>query len=212
MPEVDFAMTPVRLEALVLGPELNGVQMAPEEFDTVSDWDEAYAYELVHGVLVVNPPPLEQERDPNEELGRWLRNYGEDHPDGSSLDATLSEQYVRTLDSRRRADRVIWAGLGRRPDPRTDIPAIVIEFVSEGRRNWQRDYIEKRDEYLALGVKEYWLIDRFRRVMTVFRAAETGWTQQVAGEGTVYRTDRLPGFELAVAKLLALADRWEDPA
>ena len=212
MTEVDIAMTPVRLEALVLGPELNGVRMTPEEFDAVSEWDEAYAYELVHGVLIANPPPLEQERDPNEELGHWLRSYREDHPDGSSLDATLSEQYVGTLDSRRRADRVIWAGLGRQPDPRADIPAIVVEFVSQGRRNWQRDYIEKRDEYLALGVKEYWLFDRFQRVMTVFRKTETGWTQQVAREGTAYQTDLRPGFELPVGKLLAVADRWEDSA
>ena len=132
----------------------NGMLMAPEEFDAVTDCDELYQYELIHGVLVVNPPPAESERDPNGELGYLLRLYRDSHPQGSSLDATLSEQYVYLADSRRRADRVIWTGLGRVPDPETDVPTIVVEFVSQRQRDRQRDYEEKRREYLALGVAE----------------------------------------------------------
>jgi hypothetical protein len=61
---------------------------------------------------------------------------------------------------------VIWTGLGRTPNFRTDVPRVVVEFVSEGRRNWQRDYVVKREEYQELGVGEYWIIDRFSRTMT----------------------------------------------
>lgn len=194
------------LETMVIGPEHNGMRMTPEEFDAATEWDENHNYELVHGVLIVTPPPLEQERDPNEELGHWLREYRDRHPQGGALDATLSEHHVRATDSRRRADRVIWAGLGRHPNPRSDVPTVVVEFLSEGRRSWRRDYVEKREEYLGLGVKEYWLIDRFRRIMTVFRPASQ---PHVVEEGDVYRTGLLPGFELPLAKLLSLADRWE---
>ena len=35
----------------------NGMLMAPEEFDAVTDCDELYQYELIRGVLVVNPTP-----------------------------------------------------------------------------------------------------------------------------------------------------------
>ena len=42
----------------------NGMLMAPEEFDAVTDCDELYQYELIRGVLVVNPPP----RSPNATL------------------------------------------------------------------------------------------------------------------------------------------------
>ena len=92
-------------------------------------------YELIHGVLVVTPPPLEEERGPNEaRLGGLLYLYRMQHPQGSALDDTLSEQYVSTQDSIRRADPVIWAGLGRAPNPRKDFPTIVVEFVSEGKR------------------------------------------------------------------------------
>jgi hypothetical protein len=55
--------------ALYLRPEMNGMLMTPEEFDAVEDGEDRYYYELVHGVLVVSPPPLPMESGPNEELG-----------------------------------------------------------------------------------------------------------------------------------------------
>jgi Uma2 family endonuclease len=182
--------------------------MTPEEFDAITHFDERYRYELVHGVLVVNPIPVEAESDPNEELGYLLRNYKKHHPQGSALDKTLQERYIRTGDSRRRADRVIWAGLGRLPDPTTDVPTIAVEFVSSRKRDWLRDYEEKRREYLAIGVAEYWVIDRFRRMLTVYRNPPRAPAEQVVAEGGVYRTDLLPGFELPLAGLLSLADEW----
>lgn len=196
-------------ETLRLSPELNGIAMSAEEFDAVEESDDLYQYELIHGVLIVNPIPSEQECDPNEELGHLLRKYSEDHPQGSALDVTLQERYVETGDNRRRADRVIWAGLGRVPDTRVDVPAIVVEFVSRGRRNWLRDYVEKRDEYLGLGVREYWIFDRFRRTLTVHQKTADGVREQIVPEGETYRTEILPGFELPVKRLFAAADRWD---
>jgi Uma2 family endonuclease len=191
-----------------IGPSCAGLRMTPEEFDAITDYDDRYRYELVHGVLVVSPIPGEAERDPNEELGFLLRYYKKYHPLGSALDKTLAEHEILPSADRRRADRVIWAGLGRVPDPVSDIPTIVIEFVSKGKRNWLRDYEEKRREYLALGVSQYWIIDRFRRAMTVYRNTSREPAEQVVAENEVYGTDLLPGFELPLARLLAeVADR-----
>ena len=100
---------------------------------------------------------------------------------------------------------MIWAGLGRAPNPIKDIPTIVVEFVSEGKRDRHRDYVEKRQEYLASGIREYWIIDRFGREMTACRS--DGPDVIVPHDGS-YRTPLLPGFELAVARLLEVADRW----
>ena len=47
----------------------NGLLLSPAEFDAIDDWDENYSYELINGVLVVNPVPGPAEVDPNEELG-----------------------------------------------------------------------------------------------------------------------------------------------
>ncbi|MBI3463506.1 MAG: Uma2 family endonuclease [Planctomycetes bacterium] len=62
-------------------------------------------------------------------------------------------------------------------------------------------------EYMALGVREYWVIDRFQRIMTVY-TSETGEGQRVAAD-EIYRTPLLPGFELPLAQLLSEADRWQ---
>jgi Uma2 family endonuclease len=191
--------------ALRLGPELAGTLMSPEEFDEAVDADESWKYELIHGVLVVTPPPLEEERGPNEELAFLLRLYRMQNPLGSSLDDTLPEQHVRTSSSRRRADRAIWAGLGRAPNPAKDMPAIVVEFVSQGKRSRRRDYIEKRLEYLAAGVREYWIIDRFGRTMTVCRS---DGPDLIVAPDEAYCTPLLPGFELSLGNLLQVADRW----
>jgi len=47
---------------------------------------------------------------------------------GARVDLTLPQQYVRTRTSQRLADRLIWAGLGRVPKRRRDLPTIVVEF------------------------------------------------------------------------------------
>jgi len=59
--------------------------------------------------------------------------------------------------------------LGRHPNVETDIPAILVEFVSKRKRYRVRDYEEKRREYQAIGVREYWVVDWFGRTMTVFK-------------------------------------------
>ena len=59
-----------------LGPRAAGLPMSLDEFES-TEFEPGYRYELIHRVLVVTPPPLEEERDANEELGHWLRNYQE---------------------------------------------------------------------------------------------------------------------------------------
>ena len=190
------------------GPESAGILMSAREFDR-ADFDENWVYELINGVLVVAPIPLESEVDPNEQLGHWLRTYKETHPQGSALDATLPERYIRVGQNRRRADRVIWAGLGRKPR-RNETPTIAAEFVSAGKRDRERDFETKRDEYMRVRIQEYWVFDRFHRTLTVFTRQGGRTRKRVFREDQVYRTDLLPGFELPLARLFELADYWSE--
>jgi Uma2 family endonuclease len=185
-----------------------GLRLTPEEFDSVKQVDERFAYELINGVVVVSRIPSNAEADPNGELEYLLRHYKKTHPLGASLDKTLGERYVYLPQSRRRADRLIWAGLGRIPNTETDLPTIAVEFVSRSRRDHLRDYQEKRTEYLAVGIQEYWIIDRFRRLMTVHKATAQGILEILIEEQETYRTDFLPGFELPLSALLIVADDW----
>jgi Uma2 family endonuclease len=189
-----------------LSPRSAGQLLTPAEFDRAR-FQEGWRYELINGVLVVSPTPSRKERDPNGELEFWLRLYKHQHPQGSALDLTLHEETIETRQNRRRADRAIWAGLGR--DPKEgEVPTIIAEFVSAGKVNQDRDYVAKRAEYREIGVKEYWVINRFRRTLTVFRFGAEGDQELVISEKQTYETPLLPGFVLPLAQLLALADRW----
>jgi Uma2 family endonuclease len=184
-----------------------GLVMTPEEFDAIEDYDRAYRYELLNGVVIVTPPAEIGERSPNDELGYLIRRYRDDHPEGRRIDDTAFEQYIRVENGRRIADRAIWIGLGRAPDTTQDIPTIAVEFVSRQARDWRRDHLEKRYEYLQSGVTEYWVIDRFRRIMTVYRGEQDELTLQ---PGETYTTDHMPGFELPLDRILEVSDRYKD--
>lgn len=187
-----------------LGPASNGLLLTPAEYDSVDDWDELYRYELVNGVVIVLPPAGPGERSPNDYLGYLLNRHQEEHPEGKRLDLTLPEQEILCGDNRRRADRAVWIGLGRVPDTLADVPTIAIEFVSETVRDRRRDYVDKRTDYSAAGVQEYWVIDRFERQLAVFRGDE----ETLVKEGEDYRPALLPGFVLPLKVLLNLADRF----
>lgn len=182
-----------------------GMLMTLEEFDSIppSEWDENFRYELVHGVLVVTPFAAFGETRPNDELAFLLRTY-QQTPEGRILDDTVYGHYLRRGDSMRRVDRVVWTGLGRALRPRQDIPTLAIEFVSNSARDRKRDYEDKWSDYRQAGVNEYWVIDRFRRQMTIFRSEGE---PTIVNEGSVYKTDLLPGFELPLSQILFHADR-----
>jgi Uma2 family endonuclease len=192
---------PVRLR---LGLAAAGSRLTPDEFDA-AEFDDGFRYELINGVLVVSPAPLINERDPNEELGHWLRDYRDRHASGAALDLTLPEHDIYVGGDRRRADRAIWAGIGRLPKA-DETPTIAVEFVSAGKRNLLRDYEAKRIEYERAGVQEYWVFNRFDCTLTVFRPNEG---KQVLREQQIYTTSILPGFELPLAKLFEIANRWD---
>ncbi len=192
---------------MTLGLHSAGALLLPEEFDSAR-FRGTWRYELINGVLVVSPSPKKQERHPNEYLGHLLWKYKEDHPQGSAMDLTLPEETIHSTPNRRRADRVIWAGLGRDPGD-DDPPTIIIEFVSKGRAAHTRDHVVKRAEYAAIGTREYVVFDRFRRTVTVVDYAMPGAAPRTLGEKDVYRTPILPGFEVSIARLFALADRWD---
>jgi Uma2 family endonuclease len=196
---------------LAIGPESAGMLMTPEEFDAIDEYDECYRYELIHGVLVVNPIPNAEETGPNEFLGYLLLKFQDEHPRGKVVDDTLSQQYVRVAHGRRIADRLIWIGLGRMPNVRTDPGTIAIEFVSAGKRNAQRDYVEKRQEYGPAGIKEYWIFDRFRRTLTVYSYSGSQSVEIVILESQTYESPLMPGFVVPLSRILQAADRHAEP-
>ena len=84
------------------------------------------------------------------------------------------------------------------------VPEIVIEDVSAG--SVERDYHEKRTEYLAVGVKEYWIVDPQKRSMLALVRQGDSWTEQVIAGGGVYACSLLPAFELHLDDVFSVLD------
>jgi Uma2 family endonuclease len=82
-------------------------------------------------------------------------------------------------------------------------PVLVVEVVSPGQENRDRDYRFKRTEYAARGITEYWIIDPEIQQVTVCLWVNGQY------EDTVYQGDRaiastvIPNFALSAAQVLA---------
>lgn len=69
-------------------------------------------------------------------------------------------------------------------------PRLVVEIVSPGKTNRDRDYVSKRAQYAALRVPEYWLVDP---------AAKTVMVLSLAGE--IYQEIGVFGLQRAIASV-----------
>ena len=81
------------------------------------------------------------------------------------------------------------------------VPHIVVEIVSPGGE--ERAFVEKREEYLRIGVREYWILDAVARRMHALVRAGDVWEETIVLETGVYRTNLLPGLEVRPAELFA---------
>jgi Uma2 family endonuclease len=78
-------------------------------------------------------------------------------------------------------------------------PSLAAEVVSRG--SIERDYVTKREEYLAFGLDEYWIVDPLERKVTVLTRQGDIWAEAVfRGEQTIVSLV-LPGFATTVAEL-----------
>jgi Uma2 family endonuclease len=84
-------------------------------------------------------------------------------------------------------------------------PELVIEVLSPGSRNEQRDRETKLHLYSRRGASEYWIIDWMRRQLLVYRR-ENAALQLVATlrDSEELTTPLLPGFSCRVSDLFFL--------
>lgn len=169
-------------------------------------------YELVNGELIELP-----NEDPrNLLIARFLLVYFvqmgiviERVGDKQQIAVTSSEATAREPDLTIHSEASAAAILNQTQSLLTiDMPAplLVIEVVSPGKpgsKNYDRDYIDKRKEYAARGILEYWLIDPSRSVVTVLyldgeQYREVGQFQD--GDRVVSPT--FPEFQLTAEQVL----------
>lgn len=84
-------------------------------------------------------------------------------------------------------------------------PDLVIEVVSPGKENRNRDFLAKRRLYEKYGVEEYWIVDRENLSVMIFRLHD-GKLEEIAtlSEVDEITSPLLPGFALNVSTLFIL--------
>jgi Uma2 family endonuclease len=186
--------------AIIIGPQDQGRRISLAEFDR-AEGQEGHGYELSRGVVTVVDVPNPRHLAQVNALCQQFYDYRANHPEQIRTIATGGgcKILLPALESERHPDLSIY----KTPPPNEDdlwatwIPEIVIEVVSPGSE--QRDYVEKREEYLLFGVKEYWIVDSQKSEMLALRRTGGRWREKVLQPTDVYRTRLLPGFEFACA-------------
>lgn len=89
--------------------------------------------------------------------------------------------------------------------PEFPAPELVVEVVSPGKENADRDYRYKRSEYAVCGIREYWIVDPGRGVVSVLEWVDGFYevVEFVGGDRVV--SPQFGDLGITVSELLALA-------
>ena len=185
-------------EPLCLGPADVGRLITSDEF-AAADYQPPWIYERVAGRLEIMSP---EGKDHVRTSTPWLNAlvpYGVAHPD--RIQAVVPSPWVRVdADTERIGDIGVYLGglldALNLPDQISDL---IIEFVSPSRADRRRDYVLKRADYLKVGVREYVIVDRFDRKVTVLTLEGDRYAERVIPADGVYQSPLLAGFALPLA-------------
>jgi Uma2 family endonuclease len=83
-------------------------------------------------------------------------------------------------------------------------PALVVEVVSPGELQWERDYVAKRAQYEDLGIPEYWIINPQDKTVLVLAQQGEGFASVGRFEGhQSIASAQFLGLTLTAAQLFA---------
>ncbi len=188
-----------------------GRAMTLDEFMDAEE-TEGYLYELGRGVLEVSEVPDDPHGVVVCNLYRAVGRYDLAHP-------SMIHRYGGGNEFRFWLPRLI---SGRNPDLGVvlrgaakdwrgrRVPALAAEVVSQG--SIERDYKTKREEYLAYGLLEYWIVDPLQEQVTVLTRRGDAWDEAVFRDEQVIVSLVLPGFATTVAELWIGVEDEEMPA
>lgn len=178
-----------------------------EEYLAYGD-DTDTRYELVDGELVEMPP----ESDENLEIARKLLLEMIKHISvgrvawGTEIEVTGRRSRCRLPDLlvHTEASKAALAGTKRATITRDmPPPALVIEIVSPGKANRDRDYRYKHTEYAAREIAEYWIVDPEEQRVTVCQWVDGQYEDTVYAESDRIQSSVVPNFGLTSAEIFA---------
>jgi Uma2 family endonuclease len=185
-------------------------QSTPLTFEEYLAYDNGTdtRYELVDGVLVEMPP----ESDKNLDIARKLLLALIQHIPaervtwGTEIEVTgrratcrIPDLLVHTEESKAALAGIARATITQDMPP----PALVIEVVSPGQENRDRDYRYKHTEYAARGIDEYWSVDPETRQVTVCQWVNGLYEDTVYTQADRIQSTIVPPIALTPAEIFA---------
>lgn len=162
------------------------------------DLAEYRRIELVDGCLDFLPTPTKTHQRLLQFLFRLLENLVVAQELGQAF---TSGYRVRVRRGKYREPDVFFVTKGRKLEERFAHGAdLVIEIASEGQEHRARDLVEKRKDYAAGRVPEYWIVDPESDTITVLTLKRNGY--RLHGEfraGEIAKSVLLPDFQVDVA-------------
>lgn len=175
-----------------------------EEFWTLPEPEGRAHYDLIGGYLFMVPPPGPPHGDIDSRLKAklilFLAAHGQPgsvyHPREAIL---VDDTYVEP--DMMYVSHDLRAGMG----PRRTSADIVFEYMSASTANYDRT--TKADTYLALGVRELWLIDPETNTIEVRNSSSKDklliWERQLYSAGQCASSRVLDGWQVSVDELFA---------
>lgn len=195
---------------ITIGPEHDGQAMSLEEFAD-AEGREGYLYELSRGIVTVIDVPNEPHFDLLDAISEQLWNYRLSHPTEIHriLGGSDAKIMIAELQSERHPDLLVYKtarpkGIKGPKVWTVWVPELVVEVVSPDSAD--SDYHQKPDEYLQVGVQEYWVADEAKRLMTVHRRSGDEWSLTTVSPGKLYTTELFPGLEFDLQRVFDAAD------
>lgn len=176
-----------------------GARITAEEF-AGAQLEPPFQYERVRGRLVVMSPAGPEHRNVSRPFRRELGACWGNHPDVVE-DVDVEGWVTTSTETDRIPDICVYlqgAHTGETVPRR--VPDLIFEFVSADRSDQERDYIDKRAEYHAIGVKEYVIVDRFKQAALVLTWANSDFTEARLQVTDEYTSPLLPGLSVRLSE------------
>lgn len=193
--------TDSRSTQLRLGKGDHGRPVSAEEF-AAADFDEPWTYEREGGRLVVMSPEGTGHIRRSNPWRNRLVVYQHENP--GVIEEVVGQAWVRPDG---KTDRVGDIGVylvakDREFEVPDGPPDLMFEIVSPGKRSRERDYVKKRAEYQKLGIREYVIVDRSPKRVTVLTLEPGGYAERILNEADTYTSPLLPGLAIRLSEVL----------
>ena len=178
-----------------------------EEWQNLPETKERY--DIVDGVMIVPPGPTDEHQWDSQEIFAQGRNFVRERNLGVFMMAPMSLLIQREPLRVRQPDLMYLNAERTGIRSRADLtgnhflevpPDVVVEVLSPS--NTRREMAAKLRDYRLIGVYECWLVNPDRKTIEIIDlTGDEPESLATFGVGDVFRSQRLPGFELDFAEI-----------